>query len=253
MAFMSAVPFYSARLKIERAKEHIKELHRLAQLFGDTHPHVVNIQTDVDTGNDVLSISPAEPLPDELLLILGDAIHNLRSALDHAWCDMCLVVTPYTKFPVRETRDGVEAAVNGLKENACEEVKRFIVDIVQPYKGGKGEMILSLHDLDIEDKHRLLIAHREYALITGMTAIDDRGEEFVIDDWLIVPPHTASQPFEGHRHFKITNYGTARIHVTFGEGMPLQGQFVLPTLLKLIELISRLVGVFETIRSVARE
>jgi hypothetical protein len=242
-----ASPFYGARLKIERAKHHISELYHAAQLFGDTHAHTITVETDPDTGNDVLRIAPAEPLPDKLLLVLGDALHNLRSTLDHAWCEMCVVVTPYTKFPVRETRDGVEAAINGLKENACEEVKRFIVDAVQPYKGGKGEMILNLHDLDIEDKHRLLIAHSEYTLITGMTAIDDRGEEFVIDDWLIVPPHIASLPIVGHRHFKITKYGTARIHVTFGEGMPLQGKFILPTLLKLTELVSRTVDCFEVI------
>jgi hypothetical protein len=50
----------------------------------------------------------------------------------------------------------------GLTKNAYEDVKRFIVDVVQPYNGGKGEMILNLHDLDIEDKHRLSIAHPYY-------------------------------------------------------------------------------------------
>lgn len=242
-----STPFYSARLKIERAEHHINDLHRAAQLFGDTHAHTITIETDPNTGDDVLCIAPAEPLPDKLLLVIGDALHNLRSALDHAWCEMCVVVTPHTKFPVRETKDGVEAAINGLKENACEEVKRFIVDAVQPYKGGKGEMILNLHDLDIEDKHRLLIAHREYTLITGMTAIDDRGEEFVVDDWLIVPPHVATQPVAGHRHFKITKYGTARIHATFGEGMPFQGKFILLTLHKLAKLVTLVVNGFEGI------
>jgi hypothetical protein len=63
-------PFYSARLKIERAKEHINDLHAKAQVFADIHPHIITINRDINGGNDVLCVDPAEPLPDELLLIL---------------------------------------------------------------------------------------------------------------------------------------------------------------------------------------
>jgi hypothetical protein len=242
--------FYGARLKVERAVKHINDLQRLGQEFADAHPHIVNIQADPDTGCDRLSIAPAEQLPDNLLLVLGDALHNLRSAIDHAWFQVVTSDPNYRKFPVRETREGVEAAINGLKENACEDIKRFVVDVVQPYRGGKGEHFLALHDLDIEDKHSLLIAHRQWTRIQGMVARDERGEEFVIPDWLIVPPHTASEPFEGHERFQITNFGDARTHVTFGEGMPLQGHYVLPTLNNLTKLVTSLISCFESILAV---
>lgn len=242
--------FCGARLKIRRALEHTNDLRRLTQEFADAHPHTINIHTDPDTGCDCLSIVPAEQLPDTLLVVLGDAIHNLRSAIDHAWFQSVTSDPKYRKFPARETREGVEAAITGLKENACEEIKRFVLDVVQPYRGGKGENILALHDLDIEDKHSLLIAHRQYSWVRGMVAKDERGEEFSIPDWLVVPPHTASEPFEGHQHFHITNQGDARMHVTFGEGMPLQGRSIMQTLADLAELITSLIDCFESILAV---
>lgn len=240
-------PFDGARLKIDRAKENIHELQMRAQIFGDENPHSIAVETDSNTGINVLSIAPAKPFPPILLAILGDALHNLRVAIDHAWYASCIKCTDFTKFPVRETRESFEAAINGLKENARKEVKDFLRDSVQPYTGGKGEIFLHLHNLDIEDKHRLLIAHRQYTFIDGIIAVDDRGETFEVPRWLVVPPHTASQPFEGHEHFKITDNGKALTLATFGEGMPLQGKRVMPTLHHLVELVSRTVDIFEKI------
>ena len=171
--------------------------------FGDKNPHCITVETDPNTGNSVLSIAPAKPFPSILLTILGDALHNLRVALDHAWFASCIRCTEFTKFPARETRESFEAAINGLKENAREEVKSYLRDSVQPYRGGVGEIFLHLHNLDIQDKHRLLIAHRQYTFIDGITAIDEKGETFEVPKWLVVLPHIASQPFEGHEHFKI--------------------------------------------------
>lgn len=107
-------------------------------------------------------------------------------------------------------------------------------------------MLLDLHNLDIEDKHWLLIAHREFTIIKGITAVDDRGEEFTIGDWLIVPSHTASESFAGHDHFKITNCGQGVTRVTFGEGMPFEGRFLMPTLHDLVKLVSLTVETLET-------
>jgi hypothetical protein len=240
-------PFDSAYLKIERAKEHINDLSAKGQIFADTHPHHLRVKTHLKSGDDALYISPAEQFPDSFLLILGDAIHNLRSALDHAWLKS--VITPHkdTKFPVRKTRDDFEAAINGLKDNAREEVKKFLVDTVQAYQGGMGEIILGLHDLDIEDKHKLLIAYRQFHLIRGISAIDERDVEFYIGDWLVVNPYMACQRFEGHPHFKIAKMGQAVTRITFGEGSVLQGRYLMPTLQALTNIVERVVRGLESI------
>ena len=160
---------------------------------------------------------------------------------------MVVPQTKWTRFPLRDTKQSFESAIATLEERTGEEVRRFLLDLVQPYAGGKCAILLDLHNIDIEDKHRILIARREYTRIIGMTAVDEGGEVFVIDDWMIVPPHTATQPIKGHRNFQLTDYGTARIHVVFGEGTAFQGKPIVPMLNQLTELVSRVVDVFETI------
>ncbi len=241
-------PFYSARLKIERAKEHINDLRERGQLFADVHPHKLSLKTDSDTGNDVLTIVPAQSLPDELLLILGDALHNLRSALDHAWIQTVITPSKHTKFPIHKTREGLVAAVNGLKENASKEVKGYIVNVVQPYEGGNGKILAGLNDLDIGDKHWLLIAHLQLTHISGLRAVDETGKNFTIDDWLIVPGKTASAILEGHSKCKITHKGNPRTHVIFGEGSCLQGFYILPTLQSMTNIVIQIVNRLEELR-----
>jgi hypothetical protein len=207
----------------------------------------LRVKTHLASGDDALCISPAEQFPDSFLLILGDAIHNLRSALDHAWFQSVTSDPDYRNFPVRETRNDFENAINGLKENASEEVKRFLVGTVQAYKGGMGEIIFGIHELDIEDKHRLLIAYRQFHLIRGISAIDEREVEFSVGDWLVVNPHTVCQRFEGHPHFKIANKGQAVTSITFGEGSVLQGRYLMPTLKALTNIVERVVMGLENI------
>ena len=240
-------PFRGAFLKLERAKEHINDLQTRAQFFADTHPHVISINRDEDTSDDILSISPAEPFPVEFSVILGDALHNLRAALDHAWFGMIRDADRHTKFPVRETRDGFEAAIGGVEKRACEDIIRHLKDVIQPYRGGNGEMVLDLHTLDIIDKHSLLIANRQFTVITGLRAVDERGEEFDIDDWLIVPPYTASHSLKGHSRCEITDHGQATARVTFGEGMPLHGRYMMPTLKSFTEIVLGIISDFERI------
>jgi hypothetical protein len=240
-------PFDSAYLKIERAKEHINELSAKGQIFADTHPHHLRVKTHLASGDDALCISPAEQFPDEFLAILGDAIHNLRSALDHAWFQSVTSDPEYRNFPIKKTRDDLKTSINGLKENASEEIKRFIVDVIQPYEGGNGEILFGLHSLDIEDKHRLLIAYRQFHLIQGISAIDERDVEFPIGDWLVDNPHMACRRFEGHSHFKIANKGHAVTRVTFGEGSVLQGKYLMPTLKALTNIVERVIRGLESI------
>ncbi|MGO9339479.1 MAG: hypothetical protein ACLPY1_18425 [Terracidiphilus sp.] len=240
--------FQSARLKIERAKKHINDLQVAANLFAKAHPHYISVEIDSDTGHNFLRIAPADPFPDEFLPILGDALHNLRSALDHAWVQSVFVPSDHTKFPFRKTREDLEATVNGLKDNATKEVKNLIVNVIQPYFGGDGEILHHLHDLDIKDKHGLLIAHRQFTMISGITLRDLKDEgnkEWALGDWAVIPPQAATKKIEGIDHFEIANQGHAMMRVAFGEGMPLQGRFVMPTLHAMAVLVHRTVECLE--------
>src|SRR5262249_4018917 len=93
--------------KIERAKKHIRDLDSAIQSFRDTDPYGVRTENDSQTGQIIQRIQVRSQVPSTLSLLIGDAVHNLRSALDHlAWQ---LVEangdTPTTKtaFPIYKT------------------------------------------------------------------------------------------------------------------------------------------------------
>jgi len=82
----------------------------------------------------------------------------------------------YTKFPFYETRSELVGAMNG-KLKAAPEISRLIRDEIKPYKGGNG-LLYGLHDLDIVDKHRLLIPIVSIVELRGASGEDERGGRF---------------------------------------------------------------------------
>jgi len=75
--------FKGARLKIKRAEEHINNLSQMISAMTNRKNHVVLIDRDPETGDNFLKVGHIEFLPDTFPLILGDALHNLRAALDY--------------------------------------------------------------------------------------------------------------------------------------------------------------------------
>jgi hypothetical protein len=73
------------RLKLDRAEEHLKNLEGEVAAYIHSDPYkairVTDCQQHSDCWRYLLHLSPPPTIP--LVLILGDAIHNMRSALDH--------------------------------------------------------------------------------------------------------------------------------------------------------------------------
>ena len=69
-------------LKIERAEHHISDLDRVLKAYLDGKP--IRLMTSIETqsGNQTHFIKQDEPIPRSAPLIIGDAVHNMRSALD---------------------------------------------------------------------------------------------------------------------------------------------------------------------------
>ena len=218
------------------------DFHARCNLLIDSAIYSLSIENDLQTGNDVLKIEVSRIVPHagDLALILGDALHNLKAALDilvnevvfrrlHRYDD-------YTRFPFRKTRDELIAAVNGgLIHQASEAVCDFIVDVIKPYKGGN-DALWALHDLNILDKHRLLLPVMHVDVIHGIRVKDDRGHEDVIEPWVISGRRIARYEM-GRSNCKITNYGNPSVLVLFDSGLPLAGEPVLPSLQHFVEVV----------------
>lgn len=84
--FWSGAPSRSpvVDLKIKWANHHRERLHRAIEDFRERKPYLIDEdrRSYEDTDYRVLSARP-EPAPDEIGLILGDYVQNLRSSLDY--------------------------------------------------------------------------------------------------------------------------------------------------------------------------
>src|SRR5216683_4202653 len=155
------------RVKIERAKKHLRDL--AAEILTLTHTTIVH--RDPKTG------VPPNPItfmwnPDfktvptlsfDVVAISGDIIHNLRSALDHLAHQLVFVGSPHLTtstisrnigFPIAESMAKYEAIKVGKVEGMRPEAKEAI-DRLKPYKGGN-DPLWRVHELDNIDKHRAL-------------------------------------------------------------------------------------------------
>ena len=73
-------------LKVKRAQHHMVEIKRYARLYADSHPYeVVPVRRQPKGHPDTWFFSTQiTQQPDPMIaVILGDFVHNLRSALDH--------------------------------------------------------------------------------------------------------------------------------------------------------------------------
>jgi hypothetical protein len=156
-------------------------------------------------------------------IILGDAIHNLRSALDLMATELAVIAKqnpeeayfPFSTDPesLRKSKKFKAFAKSGAD---C----AILLETIAPYRGGN-EALRALHDLDVQDKHR--------SLIPSLKDIEFEFEgEFELDD--------------------PTNHSvTAKAEVTlykFPDDSPLAGQPIIPTLEMLAEEVQRVLEAF---------
>jgi hypothetical protein len=202
--------FYNSRLKIERAKQYIRDLHSRILIFGASDFYGISVDKNTNIGEQTLKIEVRNSLPADIALIIGDAAHNLKSSLDIAINEVIYRrlghYDDFAKFPMRKTRDDLVAVINGaLIKQASEKVTNFIVDVVKPYKGGN-DALWALHDLNVLDKHRSLLPVMQVTSITGFCAEDDRGNKWD-DVTLVITRNRTVTPFGVQGKLKITNNG----------------------------------------------
>ncbi len=190
---------FSARAKIYRAKKHIDDLKLELTAFRELNPYRAHFYDDPNTGDRIGELQVIEELPIRVHAVIGDAIHNLRSALDHLAGELCVASggTPDngTAFPIWENVplvSEIDAEITRKIPSASVEVTDGIKEL-QPYKGGKGDILWRLHMLDIIDKHRVLIAAAAAAVF-----IDARYRRWD-PDWLFpdVPRPLKGLPPQG--------------------------------------------------------
>ncbi len=156
---MSVHPGWSGvEAKIARARAFKDELDSATTAYFATMPN----QISTETNGKVVTVRMAEvgTPPAELALMLGDCLHNLRSALDHmafqlVWIETGTRPTVGVQFPIGDTVEAYEVNRNKSLKGATAAAVAA-VDSLAPYKDGN-RRLWQLHKLDIIDKHRTML------------------------------------------------------------------------------------------------
>jgi hypothetical protein len=151
-----------SRYKIARAKEHDRVLYAEIRKFLNANPYTLIKEYDREQSRYLLKLKIDEPMPQGRWgLIIGDCVHNLRSALDYiAWrLARSLASDRITLFPIYDTQAEFEemASRRRLDLRIHPDAVAAIRD-VQPYKRAKpkDDLLWFLQELDARDKHKLI-------------------------------------------------------------------------------------------------
>jgi hypothetical protein len=160
----------SAFLKIDGAA---KRIHELDELIRETRPFRYVVETNTNAGERTLRPKANEAIVARGGLICGEILHNLRSALDHAYFE---IISPHCtsdkerrqlQFPFTERADRLgEIMKNRYAHRGgtgfCSALRNL-----RPYGENGGNNLLYLIDeLNIVDKHKLLIPTTDYKVLS---------------------------------------------------------------------------------------
>ncbi|WP_219419957.1 hypothetical protein [Pseudonocardia nigra] len=156
---MQKDPAAGVRGKLGRARVHLAELERDAKAYMDSEPFEIYHEADPDSGPIRAHVHVRAEPPEHLGLVLGDALHNARTALDHVVCrlveDAGGTVGPETMFPTaKKATDWPKWVKKRLAGASPAAVAAVMASAVHP---GGDDQLWALHRLDIDDKHKVLI------------------------------------------------------------------------------------------------
>jgi hypothetical protein len=171
--------YSEALAKREWAEQHIGKLKAALVELRKTDPCSIMPKKNPQTGDVTYYVAHLPDIPLAIPLIIGDIVHNLRSALDYLASG--LVSGPRNrseaKFPIRSTSAN-DWENSGLRMvgTASQEAKEALRRL-RPYEGGDPRFCV-LQALNNIDKHRLLLTVcAKNTIQTGLQGGEVVGEQ----------------------------------------------------------------------------
>lgn len=245
-------------LKAERADLHIRDLNRLQRRFFDSDAYETFSEYNSETRHLYYRVKINRPIPRAWAILIGDVLHNLRSALDvlanQAISKGGGTVTNRTGFPIWDTKEKLKSALEKGQIKGAPRPVYKIVRALKPYQGGN-DLLWWLHRLNIKDKHRLVVPVGISHSFEGMQRLTPEGLEPVRWRWNVPEPPTiypiedGSTVFEtiAPRYKKIYDQYKFPFEIAFNEPSVVQGEPVVPTLNSMSDLVKSIIKDFDSL------
>lgn len=249
----------SAILKVKRAYRHIDEIRtRSAPLSPDlfvVETREYAFRANRQTALTQFVYKPIEPVAEVFALMIGDAVHNLRSALDHLATAIVRTggnTNAQVHFPMAKIREdllspekrnsGFQKALESI-DQALPGAKRLFLEQIRP-KNGPDEAFWAFHALDNDDKHNLLIPSVVARSVSGINANAVGGNSYRNGS---IINFDANREYillatQGDAALQGNFYTTADVY--FGTIDTFTNEPVIPTLVHLAEVVVNTIGAF---------
>lgn len=249
-------PLTDSHKKIQRANKHISDIHEMVRAFAKRlNTYTLWVDNDAETGQNFLCVDLHRELfpSDDIALTIGDALHNLRSALDFAYYQTVLACggepSDYTRFPIFDERKTLEEQwINrALKQKQITaKLAAFIVDTIKPYATGN-PLIHSLRQMNDRDKHKLFIPVLEPVMLINVRLEDDKGSQVGATGYYTEESFRMRLMDANDRKITVKNKGHASPTIVFGPETPFPDDHVVITLTRITEEVTRTVEAFESL------
>ena len=246
-------PMMGCLLKMRRAEKHFQELQDAVKAFVGSDPYAVVNEPDAKPNHHVARLKIERQPPPELSPIIGDIIHNARSALDHlVWLLVKKAGNNPTdrkasgrpQFPIF-TKNPFDPATEQWKNakgtwdsytKGLDRVDVGIIKRMQPYSSPFGpdlHPLARLNELSNWDKHRELHFVGQVGVVMGTRRLEGVSpgaaikpywflpEPKVLEEGTIIARYEGGPVPEGEPQVN-TNLKLS-VDIAFGEESPLNG------------------------------
>ncbi len=235
--------------KIERAKSRIAHLNDRLRAFRKPGSYRVVVYSDLQTRQLFYQLVYVEPVPIEVLLVVGDILQYLRTALDHLAYQMFLASPGVDRkwldkiyFPIaEECKPLLFGKIEGMRPAFVEAVQK-----IEAYKGGNGHQLWVLKKLNNIDKHRLLVMAGSACTQIVHLEVSPTGLNRLIPS---PTSPTRKCPLEAGDILFIAAPGSEvnenmyfDIQIAFNESEVVEGKPVLPFLIQLSDFVEDIIG-----------
>jgi len=265
-----AKAFWQAREKLRWANHHVAQLHGYWDQYLQTDFCEIVLEDNLlppydgppefDTRTEKSIRIRSRPIPPPILLMIGDAIHNFRSALDYAINEILHWKSGRVGFPVHESREQLAASFrieqeivdgktkkagsNASIAKAVEGLSDFILDEVKPYKGGN-QLLWAIARLDNTDKHRMLTVTAAVHAIHDVRISDGQSSNITIRRAIIEAGRVTGLIGIDGPGLKVESHGRVEADIAFAEAGAIEGEPVLPTLVNMLHRAAETIDAIE--------
>jgi hypothetical protein len=247
---MTLIPFAGARLKVARADVHIAAMLQAVEEL-DLVPHHPTVEGDGTlTAMHTWTVQLPIP-PSDISLIVGDAVHNLRSSLDLMMSAVMLLRAGRSagaKFPFAEDMSKLKVILRKDHDKAGQDIGGLIRSYA-PVKIQGNKLLRALHDLDIIDKHRIIISTLSIINSGGIHLMFRDGSSLDMSDRVnfIADKDGKARMIAvtGNDPGQLVAWKPCKPTLVFADGMPLEFAPITQSVMEMREMIVEIIDAFE--------